>query len=509
MTVLATSREPLALQAEERCARRPALPDPATPPRRTLFAVGAPARTTPSSTSRRERRRRRRDLPPRRRSAAGDRARRRPLRAAVAGRDRAAPRRRARRRAPAARDAPARHQTLRATIDWSHELLTGDEQACFASFAVFAGGATVDAAEAVTGARARHPRPVGGQEPARAQQTADRRDAALDARDHPRVRRGALRRERPCRRCPGAPLPPLPRARRAPRQRASAVGLEPHGALRSRWTPTSRTCTRRWNGRSALRRRGRAGHVRRARLLLADARPLHGARSAGSSAPRRCRAQRSTRSCVLVALWHERCVPCGRWAGATCSSPCWSGLRRLARSLGRSLAARPVRSWSGPNTTWAQDALCARERVGRQAVVLGGALRRRLDRRAGGGEQGRGRRHSRGAPAVTSPAPQSCWSARGTPTSSQIFSPRRPMRRSATATTSMRATSSARAIPLTRASRQPLLVDAPVGQRRAGRSVHGSPRRGTGRVPRGARGLPARSSCCRSRPRASPGWPRS
>ena len=51
-----------------------------------------------------------------------------------------------------ARDAPARQQTLRATIDWSHELLTGDEQACFARFAVFGGGATVKAAEAITGA---------------------------------------------------------------------------------------------------------------------------------------------------------------------------------------------------------------------------------------------------------------------------------------------------------------------------------------------------------------------
>ncbi len=52
----------------------------------------------------------------------------------------------------AARDAPARQQTLRAAIEWSHELLSGPEQACFAHCAVFAGGATVDAAEAVTGA---------------------------------------------------------------------------------------------------------------------------------------------------------------------------------------------------------------------------------------------------------------------------------------------------------------------------------------------------------------------
>jgi predicted ATPase/class 3 adenylate cyclase len=51
-----------------------------------------------------------------------------------------------------ARDAPARQQTLRATIDWSHELLSNAERQCFARFAVFAGGATVEAVEAITGA---------------------------------------------------------------------------------------------------------------------------------------------------------------------------------------------------------------------------------------------------------------------------------------------------------------------------------------------------------------------
>ena len=51
-----------------------------------------------------------------------------------------------------ARDAPARQQTLRATIDWSHELLSEAEKACFANFSVFAGGATVQAAETITGA---------------------------------------------------------------------------------------------------------------------------------------------------------------------------------------------------------------------------------------------------------------------------------------------------------------------------------------------------------------------
>ncbi len=51
-----------------------------------------------------------------------------------------------------ARDAPARQRTLRATIDWSHDLLSDTERECFARFAVFAGGATVEAAEAITGA---------------------------------------------------------------------------------------------------------------------------------------------------------------------------------------------------------------------------------------------------------------------------------------------------------------------------------------------------------------------
>ena len=48
-----------------------------------------------------------------------------------------------------ARDAPERQRTLRATIEWSHELLTPDEQRLFAWLAVFRGGCTLDAAEAV------------------------------------------------------------------------------------------------------------------------------------------------------------------------------------------------------------------------------------------------------------------------------------------------------------------------------------------------------------------------
>jgi predicted ATPase/DNA-binding SARP family transcriptional activator len=50
------------------------------------------------------------------------------------------------------RDAPERHRTLRATIDWSHDLLSQPRRALFAQLAVFAGGWTLEAAEAVCAA---------------------------------------------------------------------------------------------------------------------------------------------------------------------------------------------------------------------------------------------------------------------------------------------------------------------------------------------------------------------
>ncbi|HSH82550.1 MAG TPA: tetratricopeptide repeat protein, partial [Herpetosiphonaceae bacterium] len=47
------------------------------------------------------------------------------------------------------RDLPARQQTLRGAIDWSYSLLQPDEQTLFARLAVFLGGRTFDAIEAV------------------------------------------------------------------------------------------------------------------------------------------------------------------------------------------------------------------------------------------------------------------------------------------------------------------------------------------------------------------------
>jgi predicted ATPase len=52
----------------------------------------------------------------------------------------------------AGRDAEARQRTLRATIEWSHDLLSADEQRLFAKLSVFAGGCTLEAAATVCGA---------------------------------------------------------------------------------------------------------------------------------------------------------------------------------------------------------------------------------------------------------------------------------------------------------------------------------------------------------------------
>jgi len=49
------------------------------------------------------------------------------------------------------RDMPARQRTLRATLEWSHQMLREDEQTLFARLSVFRGGATLESIEQVCG----------------------------------------------------------------------------------------------------------------------------------------------------------------------------------------------------------------------------------------------------------------------------------------------------------------------------------------------------------------------
>jgi predicted ATPase/class 3 adenylate cyclase len=60
-------------------------------------------------------------------------------------------------------DAPQRQQTLRDTIAWSYDLLTPEEQQLFRQLSVFAGGITIEAAEAIT-SRSRSVDVLGGLE---------------------------------------------------------------------------------------------------------------------------------------------------------------------------------------------------------------------------------------------------------------------------------------------------------------------------------------------------------
>ena len=160
LAVLATSREALRLQAEQRYAvaplELPAEADPgavaasrgrravrrARPPPRPRLR--ADATTTPA---------------PSRRSAAASTGCRSPLsspppapRCSTSTSSTPASPTCWTRSAAGPRDAPARQQTLRATIEWSHRLLDAREAETFARFAVFAGGATIEAAQDITGA---------------------------------------------------------------------------------------------------------------------------------------------------------------------------------------------------------------------------------------------------------------------------------------------------------------------------------------------------------------------
>ena len=81
---------------------------------------------------------------------------------------------------------PERQRTLRATIEWSHELLTPEEQQLFARLSVFLGGCTLEAAEEVAEADLDTLQSLVDKSLVR-----HHRGSLLDARDDPRVRRRA------------------------------------------------------------------------------------------------------------------------------------------------------------------------------------------------------------------------------------------------------------------------------------------------------------------------------
>jgi len=86
------------------------------------------------------------------------------------------------------RDADPRQQTLRATIDWSYQLLTDDERRLFRCLSVFVGGCTLDAAKNVAGAELDTLQAL-----VEKSLVLSFRRAVLDARDDPGVRRRAPR----------------------------------------------------------------------------------------------------------------------------------------------------------------------------------------------------------------------------------------------------------------------------------------------------------------------------
>ena len=131
------------------------------------------------------------------------------------------------------RTAVRRQQTLRASVDWSHALLTDTERILFRRLAVFLGGFDLDAAQAVAGADGVQRYQVLDQlTPARRQIAGGgrkhRRDNAIPAAGNSApVRAGETRRVRRSRRCPVA-SPRLLRvdgraARRAGAHRLSAT----------------------------------------------------------------------------------------------------------------------------------------------------------------------------------------------------------------------------------------------------------------------------------------------
>ena len=137
------------------------------------------------------------------------------------------------------RDVDPRQQTLDATIRWSYDLLAREEQQLFARLAVFVGGCTYEAAEAVCAADADTLQSLIDKSLVRSARGGWWR-SVLDARDDPRVRGDRARSVRRGRRTEAESrrvLHGVCGARRsapAPRPRPATVGRASGGGLRQR-----------------------------------------------------------------------------------------------------------------------------------------------------------------------------------------------------------------------------------------------------------------------------------
>ncbi len=92
-----------------------------------------------------------------------------------------------------ARDLPARHQTLRNTLEWSYGLLNQDEKTLFAQLGVFVGGFTLGSRRSCVQSGWPHRYPggidlAGEQQPAAPGRNSRRRAALWNARDNPGLR---------------------------------------------------------------------------------------------------------------------------------------------------------------------------------------------------------------------------------------------------------------------------------------------------------------------------------
>ena len=160
-------------------------------------------------------------------------------------------------------DIPERQRSLRATIDWSYDLLDADAQQVFRVLGAFAGGGSLDGVESICPGRRRRadrPRDAPGCRPGQFHCHGRGGTALRHARDDPRIRAreardGGRGRRRPR---PASRLLPPARGRRPrsarPRPRAGTSEKSPRStattsAQHSTMLPRPATPTRCWRSR--------------------------------------------------------------------------------------------------------------------------------------------------------------------------------------------------------------------------------------------------------------------